>query len=140
MATSDGDLLPPPRSADAPPADVAGGAGRLLVVDDEEGIRTLLVRALAARGYQVDVAASGAGALEAMRATRFVGMLCDVRMPGMSGTETLRRALAIDPDLAVLMLSAVNDAATASDALSAGALDYLVKPFEIPAFARAIER
>jgi response regulator RpfG family c-di-GMP phosphodiesterase len=67
-------------------------------------------------------------------------MVCDVRMPGLSGVETLPRALALDPDLAVLMLSGVDDAPTASGAFASGAMDYLTKPVELPALERAVER
>jgi response regulator RpfG family c-di-GMP phosphodiesterase len=67
-------------------------------------------------------------------------MLCDVRMPEMSGLDILPHALRQDADLAILMLTAVNDAATATDALSHGAMDYLVKPIELGELERAVER
>jgi putative nucleotidyltransferase with HDIG domain len=67
-------------------------------------------------------------------------MLCDVRMPEMSGLDVVPRALALDPQLAVLMLTAVNDAAAATDALSHGALDYLVKPIALADLQVAVER
>jgi putative nucleotidyltransferase with HDIG domain len=67
-------------------------------------------------------------------------MLCDIRMPDMSGLDLVPRARRLDGDLAVLVLSAVNDAATATDALTHGAMDYLVKPIELPDLQRALER
>jgi putative two-component system response regulator len=115
-------------------------AQRILVVDDEETIRFALARFLRSRGYEVDVVDSGAGALEKVEHGRYVAMLCDIRMPDMSGLDLVPRALRLDPDLAVLMLSAVNDAATATDALTHGAKDYLVKPIELPDLQRALER
>jgi putative two-component system response regulator len=113
---------------------------RVLVVDDEETIRTALGRFLRARGYEVEVAESGIAALIMLERQRFAVMVCDVRMPGMTGLEVVPEALQLDPDLAILMLSAVNDAPTATDALSHGAMDYLVKPIELVDLQRAVER
>lgn len=115
-------------------------AGRLLVVDDEESIRTVLARFLRTRGFEVQMAESGEAALEALAGSRFELMLCDVRMPGLSGVEIVPRALEVDPDLGVVMLSAVNDAPTATEALSHGALDYLTKPIELQALKEAVDR
>jgi putative nucleotidyltransferase with HDIG domain len=113
---------------------------RVLVVDDEETIRTALARFLRSRGYEVEVAESGIAALIMLERQRFVLMVCDVRMPGMTGLEVVPEALQLDSDLAILMLSAVNDAPTATDALSHGAMDYLVKPLELVDLQRAVER
>jgi putative two-component system response regulator len=113
---------------------------RVLVVDDEETIRMALGKFLRGRGYEVTTAESGAVALEVLRGNRFAAMLSDVRMPGMPGTELVPQALAIDPDLAVLMLTAVNDAPTATEALGAGAMDYLMKPVELADLLTALER
>ena len=115
-------------------------AGRVLVVDDEETIRLALAKFLRGRGYAVTTAASAAEALARLGEARFELMLCDVRMPGMSGTDLLPHALAADPDLGVLFLSAVNDAPTATAALSTGALDYLTKPVELAELQAAVER
>lgn len=104
---------------------------RVLIVEDDEPLRHMLGRYLGATGYVVESAASGEAALVALANRRYTVMLCDIRMPGMNGLEVLTRALAIDPDLCVLMLTAVNDAATAKQALGEGALDYLTKPFEL---------
>lgn len=127
----------PHASAGSPTGDAAQ---RLLIVDDEDSLRLALARFLATRGYQVEAASSGSAALSVLEHERFVLMLCDVRMPGMTGLDVLPQALASDPDLAVVMLTAVNDAPTATEALSRGAYDYLVKPVELPALAGAVER
>ncbi len=118
----------------------APGARRLLIVDDEETIRLAIGKFLRSRGYEVLAAESGVAALEILERQRFLLMLCDVRMPGLSGTEVVPRALALDPDLAVMMLTAVNDAPTATDALSHGAMDYLMKPIELADLQHAVER
>jgi putative two-component system response regulator len=134
--------------ANSPQPDVAAayrlsgdvGAGRLLVVDDEAQITQALSRFLSSCGYEVETAASGPEALAALGRDKFVLMVCDVRMPGLSGVEIIPRALRLDPDLAVLMLSGVNDAPTATGALATGALDYLLKPVELGHLRKAIER
>ena len=113
---------------------------RVLVVDDEETIRTSLARFLRARGFDVTTAESGAAALVAMQDERFVAMLSDIRMPEMTGLELVPQAHALDPDLAIIMLTAVNDAPTATEALGMGAMDYLMKPVELGDLATALER
>ena len=119
---------------------VAGAPKRLLVVDDEDAIRAAVGRYLQKLGYEVHTAAGVPEALDLLRRMKFVCMLCDVRMPGVSGVEGLPSAFAIDSDLAVLMLSGVNDAPTATEALSRGALDYLTKPVQLPDLEEAIGR
>ena len=114
---------------------------KVLVVDYEESIRSALTKFLRARSFEVTAVASAEEALEAMRAGgRYLLMLCDIRMPGMSGVELVPQVLEIDPDTAVMMLTAVNDATTATDALAAGAMDYLMKPFEFSELEAVIER
>ncbi|MCY7379545.1 MAG: response regulator [Gemmatimonadaceae bacterium] len=112
----------------------------MLIVDDEETIRTALARFLRTRGYEVEVAESGIAALVMLERQRFMVIVCDIRMPGMTGLEVVPEALQLDADLAILMLSAVNDAPTATDALSHGAMDYLVKPIELIDLQAAVER
>jgi len=113
---------------------------RVLVVDDEASIRMALTKFLTGRGYEARGAASGGEALERLQETRYVAMVCDVRMPGMTGLELVPQALATDPELAVMMLSALNDAGTATEALSHGAMDYLMKPVELADLHDALER
>jgi response regulator RpfG family c-di-GMP phosphodiesterase len=114
---------------------------RILVVDDEEHIRTALARFLTKRGYQVTTAANGTEALHYLRdgggATL---MLLDVHMPGVSGLDVVPEALEVDPDLAIVMLSGVTDAASAAICMQRGAFDYLTKPIELDDLARALER
>jgi putative two-component system response regulator len=105
---------------------------RVLLVDDEEAIRLSLSTFLTRSGYEVDTAASAAQALEKLDTGRYSLMLSDIRMPGMTGVELVPRALASNPDLAIVMLTAVNDAPTATEALSRGAMGYLTKPVELP--------
>lgn len=113
---------------------------RVLVVDDEETIRLALAKFLRMRGYEVQTAENGLAALAELRRNKYMLMLCDVRMPGMSGLEVVRQAIASDPELAIMMLSAVNDAPTATEALAGGASDYLMKPIELADLQAAVER
>lgn len=113
---------------------------RILVVDDEATIRLALSRFLRGRGFEVETADSGQAALDMLKESRFSLMVCDLRMPGISGLTIVPRALEIEPDLGIIMLTAVNDATSATDALSSGAFDYLTKPVELIDLQAAVER
>ncbi len=109
-----------------------------MVVDDESSIRDPLGRFLVARGYEVHTADSVSAAVALVDQMQFGALLCDVRMPGRSGLELLPEIRARDIDCAVIMLTGVNDAATATEALAHGAVDYLTKPIELERLAIAI--
>ena len=113
---------------------------RILIVDDEETIRLALRKFLRSRGYEVEIAGSGDQALQLLGKDSFALMLCDVRMPGMSGVQIVPLAREKDQDLAIIMLTAVNDAATATEVLSSGASDYLMKPVELADLQQAVDR
>jgi len=130
-----------PSPAAAPdPVPAPAAAVRVLVLDDEETIRLALAKFLRTRGYRVQVAGTAPEALALLAEGPVEAMLCDVRMPGMSGVELVPRAIAACPDLAVVMLTAVNDAATATQALTSGAMDYVTKPVELGELHAAVER
>lgn len=103
----------------------------VLVVDDEDGIRQALDRFLSRLGYRVVQAESGPAALGQLGTTPIQAMLCDIRMPQMSGTDLVPKALAADPDLAILMLTAIDEPRTAVECLKLGAYDYLIKPVDL---------
>ena len=113
---------------------------RVLIVDDEEPVRRVLARYLRTRGYQVETVESGQAALNILARERVSLVICDIMMPGMSGVEVARLASDADPDLAIMMLSALNDAPTATAALNGGALDYLLKPIELSELGDAVDR
>ena len=110
----------------------------LLVVDDEDALRSALIRYLTQKGYTVYGAGNAAEAMSAVRAHRISAVLLDVRMPDKSGVDTVPDLLAVDGDLAIVMLTAVNDATTASLCLQRGAVDYLTKPIDLADLDRAI--
>src|SRR5882672_56340 len=103
----------------------------VLVVDDEDGIRQALTRFLTRLGYDVHAAANAAEALQLLPAHHPQAMLCDIRMPETSGVELLPKVLAQDPDLAVVMLTAIDEPRTAIECLKLGAYDYLIKPVDL---------
>ena len=103
----------------------------VLVVDDEDGIRHALDRFLTRLGYRVLQATSGAEALERQAVDSPDVMLSDIRMPNMSGVELVPKALAQDADLAVVMLTAIDEPRTAIECLKLGAYDYLIKPVDL---------
>jgi putative two-component system response regulator len=103
----------------------------VLVVDDEDGIRQALTRFLTRLGYQVSAAANAKQALERLAADHPQAMLCDIRMPETSGVQLLPLVLAQDADLAVVMLTAIDEPRTAIECLKLGAYDYLIKPVDL---------
>lgn len=119
---------------------MTAAAAHLLVVDDERPLREGLARYFRRRGFVVDEAADGAEALAALQRRQFAVVICDILMPGVDGFEVVQRANAADADLAIVMLTAVNDAASAKRALQAGAIEYLLKPIDLDDLGRAIDR
>ena len=121
---------------------------RLLVVDDESAQVIALCRTLAAEGYATTGAGSGPEALCALRtaapdrATAFDVLVTDLMMPDMDGIALLRAAQGIDPDLVGLVMTGHGTVDTAVAAMKSGALDYILKPFNlrtiIPVLSRAL--
>ena len=118
-------------------------AFRVLVIDDDPGIREYL-QALASRhGYRVFAAADGEEALERLEKTQPDIITLDAILPGMDGLETLRRLKQRVPEVPVIMLSGHGQARTIVEAMRLGASDFLRKPFEVEelelAFKKALE-
>jgi len=103
---------------------------RILVVDDDRKIGSLLRRALAAEGYTVEVAANGVEGLQAAQDRPPELVILDVMMPGLDGIEVCRR-LRANSSLPILMLTAKDEVRDRVIGLDAGADDYLVKPFDL---------
>lgn len=111
----------------------------LLVVDDEEAIRNSVRKFLVHEGYEVATAATGEEAMALLQRRKVTGMLLDVNLPGANGIELVPRIMELEPNLALLMLTAVNDATSAALCMQRGALDYLIKPIDLPHLGRAIQ-
>lgn len=104
---------------------------RVLVVEDDAGIRRSLFETLGALGFAVGEAHNGEEALQRLRMVDYNAVLLDINMPGMGGTETCRRIGQSHPSLPVLMLTVRDDEDDVVEALDAGASDYITKPFQI---------
>ncbi len=103
---------------------------RILIVDDEESMRHMLSIMLKKEGYEVETAASGRLALEAVARGEFDAVLCDIRMPDMDGVGFLQALNHKAQELTVIMMSAFGTIDTAIEAMKLGAYDYISKPFK----------
>jgi putative nucleotidyltransferase with HDIG domain len=116
---------------------------RVLIVDDEEAIRSVIYRKLETEGYECVVESDGTEALETASSQHFDLVLTDVKMPGISGIEVLSKVMDDHPDTAVIMITAVANTQTAVEAMKMGAHDYVIKPFDLDDLsvrvARALE-
>jgi two-component system OmpR family response regulator len=110
---------------------IQGQGSRILVVDDEPGIRAFIGRALNAAGYPTDFAATATEALELALTSHYDLIILDLVMPDMPGQDALDHLLKARPDQAVLVLSCLADVASKVDCLERGAQDYLTKPFSL---------
>ncbi len=104
--------------------------GRVLIVDDEADVRRSLQRLVTGLGHTVRVAASSEEADHWLESDRFDVCLLDIELPRMKGVEFLGWALSRDPELAVIMLTGLDDPGLAIECIEAGARTYLVKPAE----------
>ena len=113
----------------------------ILVVEDEPSVREILCWRLNEERYSCETAASAVLALELFDAgKRFDLVVSDIRMPGLSGIDLLKRVREIDPDMAVIMVTAVSDMSIAIETLKMGAYDYITKPFNLDEVCIAVER
>jgi two-component system KDP operon response regulator KdpE len=106
-------------------------AGRILVVDNDPQIRRMMRTTLIAEGFEISDAKDGTEAVERMRAEKFDLVLLDINMPGMNGIETCKM-LSSGSDVSIIMLSVRSAERDKTEALEAGADDYITKPFSTP--------
>ena len=116
-----------------------GTKTRVLIVEDDRALRSALAAFLERLGHQVLQAENAEQALEYITTQRLSAMLCDIRMSGMSGIELLPKALAADHDLAVIMLTGVDEPSAAIACLKLGAADYLIKPVDLEELQHALQ-
>jgi signal transduction histidine kinase len=112
----------------------------VLLVDDEEGIRTVLSLAIADAGYEVLTAATGAQALELLGKRDIPLIVTDIRMPGMDGLELLKRIRKDWPDSEVIMITGHGDMDVAIESLRLGAGDFITKPLHENALEISLKR
>ncbi len=111
-----------------------------LVVEDDDELRAVLTRFVSTLGHEVAAAATAAEALAEIRRRKITCVLLDVRLPDGSGLDLVPRLIEHEPHVAILVLTAVNDAHAAALCMQRGALDYLVKPVDLSDLERAIAR
>ena len=111
---------------------------RILIVDDEAGVRASLSGILSDEGYRVDAVETGEAGLKAVESNRYELALLDVWLPGIDGIETLTRIQAIDPDLPIVVISGHGTVETAVKAVRLGAVDFIEKPLSLERILLAV--
>ncbi len=118
----------------------ASYVGRVLVVDDEQDITTVLGDVLSAHGYATTSAQNAQDAIEAYRRDTFDIVITDLKMPGLSGLDLLAAIKSLNPDATVIIMTGYATVETAIDALKKGAYDYILKPFKIGELLQVVDR
>jgi two-component system response regulator AtoC len=113
---------------------------KILVVDDEAEIRSLLGAVLQSKGFEVVAAEDGAAALQQVQRERPAVILLDLSMPRMSGMDALPEIKRLDGDVPVIICTAHADLATAVRAMKLGAYDFLTKPFDVELLVLTLQR
>jgi two-component system response regulator (stage 0 sporulation protein F) len=104
---------------------------KILIVDDQNGIRVLLVEVFSVEGYQTFQASNGKAALEIVRRENPDLVLLDMKIPGMDGLDILKHIKAINPRVKVIMMTAYGELDMIKEATDLGALMHFTKPFDI---------
>ncbi|MDR3559963.1 MAG: response regulator [Negativicutes bacterium] len=112
----------------------------VLVIDDQPGIRRLLIEVLSEEGYSVVDAANGYDGLQKAKEHHPDLILMDMKMPGMDGIETLKELKALGIGDRVIMMTAYGELDLVTEAKDIGAADYITKPFDIIALCQMIAR
>lgn len=111
---------------------------KLLIVDDQNGIRVLLKEVFNSDGYETFEASAGRVALEILEKEKPDLVLLDMKIPGMDGLEILKRMKKIDPDIKVIMMTAYGELDMIKQASELGALTNFTKPFDIDDLRKAV--
>ena len=113
---------------------------RVLIIDDEIKMGKALKHVLAKEGYGVEAFDNPVEGLALLERERYDVLLCDLKMPGLSGLDVLERSKGLQPDLNVIMMTAYASAETAVESMKRGAYDYLIKPFSTDELKILIQR
>jgi two-component system response regulator AtoC len=103
---------------------------RVLIIDDEENMRYMLQLTLENEDYEVELACNGSEGIEKINQTQFDFIICDVKMPKVTGLNVLAFVMESSPNIPVIMISAYGTIDTAIQAMKQGAYDYIMKPFK----------
>ncbi|MBP7245665.1 MAG: sigma-54-dependent Fis family transcriptional regulator [Bacteroidia bacterium] len=104
---------------------------KILVIDDEKSIRNSLKEILEYEKHEVDDACDGIDALKKLEADKFDVIFCDIKMPKMDGTEFLDKAMEMNVDTPIIMISGHGTIETAVEAIKKGAYDFIPKPLDL---------
>ncbi len=110
----------------------------ILIVDDDRAVRHLIRQALADFSVEVAEAGTAEEGLDLVRAHSYDVVLLDIGLPEMSGLEAFRACHALDPKLPVIFITAMDSADVAIQAMTLGAYDFVMKPFDVPALGKLI--
>ncbi|AMM95186.1 response regulator [Peribacillus simplex] len=113
-------------------------SGKILIVDDQFGIRILLNEVLHKEGYETFQAANGIQALEVLNNHSPDLVLLDMKIPGMDGIEILKRMKVVDPDIRVIIMTAYGELDMIQEAKDLGAMTHFAKPFDIDDIRKAV--
>ncbi len=116
------------------------GLPHILIADDERSIRMMLETGLALNGFRVSAVRSGREAVEAARVNDFDAVVCDIFMPDGDGLEVVRELRAMTSETPIILITAQGSVDLTVQALSAGASDFVAKPFEISALVELLHR
>ena len=111
---------------------------KVLIVDDQNGIRILLVEVFSSEGYETFQAANGKAALEIVKMHAPDLALLDMKIPGMDGLEILKHIKQMNPDIKVIMMTAYGELDMIKEATDLGALMHFTKPFDIDEMRQAV--
>jgi len=111
---------------------------KVLIVDDQNGIRILLVEVFSSEGYETFQAANGKAALEIVKLHAPDLVLLDMKIPGMDGLEILKHIKQMNPDIKVIMMTAYGELDMIKEATDLGALMHFTKPFDIDEMRQAV--
>ncbi len=118
---------------------VAQNSIKILVADDDRGIREVLENFLKSEGCEVKTAKDGSETLEKAKSEKFDIVVADLMMPGYDGLEILKSCRQLDPDILFIMLTGYSSLETALTAIKEGAYDYVTKPFRLEEMQIAIK-
>jgi FixJ family two-component response regulator len=121
-------------------ADLEKEIKKVLVVDDEQDICSVLTKFLRSSGYSCESFTDPAKALEAIKRTDLDLVISDIKMAGIDGLQLLSKIIKIDPGVDTIMMTGHTGIYTYSDIIKAGAADFITKPFELPELKAKIER
>ncbi len=122
------------------PSELKGPKTRLLIVDDDQGMRENLAELFESLGYDVRTAANTPDALEVLGETEVDLLLTDYKMPGPTGVELIEAARKTQPGLRAVLMTAFGDSFTEIESVRRGAVGYLNKPFEADEIVAFVEK